>query len=57
MSSNLNKNRVEKLGGMIQREKLRLEAKESLIRAFFDEELLGEELITGKMNDDDNIFD
>ena len=49
--------RVEKLGGMIQRERLRLEAKESLIRAFFDEELLGEELTTGKMNDDNNIFD
>ena len=50
--------RVEKLSGMIQRERLRLEAKESIIRAFFDEELLGEELITGgKMNDDNNIFD
>ena len=38
--------KVTKLAFMIEREKLRLEAKESLIRAFLDEALLGEELVT-----------
>jgi hypothetical protein len=38
--------RVMKLASMIQRERLRLEAKESLIQAFLEMEL-GEELVSG----------
>jgi hypothetical protein len=49
--------RVEKLASMIQRERSRLEAKESLIRAFLDKEL-GRDTRAAYSNDDDqNAFD
>jgi hypothetical protein len=47
--------RVEKLASMIQRERLRLEAKESLIRAFL--ELSGDTLAAYSSDDDGNVFD
>ncbi|KAL3805514.1 hypothetical protein ACHAW5_011185 [Stephanodiscus triporus] len=47
--------RVEKLASMIQRERSRLEAKESLIRAFL--ELNGDTLAAYSSDDDDNVFD
>mmetsp|Transcript_30491 Transcript_30491/g.64562 ORF Transcript_30491/g.64562 Transcript_30491/m.64562 type:complete len:442 (+) Transcript_30491:70-1395(+) len=49
--------RVEKLAWMIQRERSRLEAKESLIRAFMAEEF-GVELLTSNLDGgDQNTFD
>lgn len=50
--------RVMKLASMIQRERLRLEAKESLIQAFLEMEL-GEELMSGNYSRDSgkNAFD
>ena len=49
--------KVEKLASMIQRERSRLEAKESLIRAFLDKEL-GRDTRAAYSNDDDqNAFD
>jgi len=49
--------RVEKLAGMIGRERSRLEAKESLIRAFLEKEL-GEELLAmSDLGDGQNVFD
>jgi hypothetical protein len=49
--------RVEKLASMIQRERSRLVAKESLIRAFLDKELGGDTLATYSNDDDQNVFD
>jgi len=49
------RDRVKKLAWMIQRERSRLEAKESLIRAFFQEEL-GEELLAQDLDGDQNEF-
>lgn len=49
--------RVKKLAWMIQRERSRLEAKESLIRAFMDEEF-GVELLASNLDGgDQNTFD
>jgi len=51
LSLRRHRHRVEKLARMIRRERSRLEAKESLIRAFLDAEL-GEELLVANNSED-----